>query len=467
MSQRDDSGRIPGTAQRRGPLLVQLRWFIRLRWLAGLIVTLGAMADMRWLGWFAHSPRILLVGIAIVFYNLLLWWTLHVIGRRPIGPNRRALLLLSAWAQLLLDMFCLTLLVIWTGGVDSPLTPFYVLHMVFASLLLPRAMAYAGAAAVIIMYCAALWATRSWPAERNDRLMFAARILTLLATVHLANHITRSLRSHRRRLLRQNRRIRLMTRQLKRQQRAMIQHEKMVALGQMAAGVTHEIANPLASMDSLLQLMQRKPDRVRPEAIATLREQIDRINQIIQQMKTFAHPAEMQRQTVELNEVVEQALHMLRFDKRLKQVRLERQYSPQAGRVWLLPQALQQVLVNLIINALDAMSQTPEPVLTIRTDRREGWCLIEVSDNGTGILPEHMGRLFEPFFTTKPPGKGTGLGLSISYSLIQKQGGSITVRSQPGKGASFIIRLPVQAAASDLAQAAGSPANGKTQDKSI
>jgi C4-dicarboxylate-specific signal transduction histidine kinase len=149
-------------------------------------------------------------------------------------------------------------------------------------------------------------------------------------------------------------------------------------------------------------------------------------------------------QTVDLNELVDQALHMIRFDKRLTDVKVERKFSPDAGRLSLLPQALQQVLVNLIINALDAMAQTPTPVLRVRTERREGWCVVEVSDNGAGIAHEHMGRLFEPFFTTKPVGKGTGLGLSISYSLIQKQGGSITVQSHLGKGSSFTVRLPIR-----------------------
>jgi C4-dicarboxylate-specific signal transduction histidine kinase len=348
-----------------------------------------------------------------------------------------------AWAQILLDVTCLTLLALWTGATRSPLVPFFVFHMVFASLLLPRWMAYAVAAVTIGIYSAGLLLAGAWPTEREELLVFLGRAVALFGTVSLANHITRNLRRQGRRVMRQNRRIQAMARQLRRQHKAMIQHEKMVAMGQMAAGVTHEIANPLASMDSLLQLMQRKPDRVRPEAVATLREQIARINQIIQQMKAFAHPADLQQQTVELNEIVEQSLHMLRFDKRLGQVKIQRQYAPDAGSLSLLPQALQQVLVNLIINSLDAMAQTPEPTLTIRTERRDGWCLAEVADNGTGIDPELMGRLFEPFFTTKPVGKGTGLGLSISYSLIQKQGGSISVRSQPSKGTSFTIRLPI------------------------
>jgi two-component system NtrC family sensor kinase len=218
----------------------------------------------------------------------------------------------------------------------------------------------------------------------------------------------------------------------------------MIAMGQMAAGVTHEITNPLASIDSVLQLAQRHPDRVKPQTLQTLREQVQRINQIIRQMKTFAHPAEMAAQTLPLNAVVEQALDMLRFDPRMKNVEIQREYDPATGAIVLWPQAIEQVLVNLITNALDAMAESSARVLGVRTRRRDGWCVIEISDTGHGIDPQHMPRLFEPFFTTKPVGQGTGLGLSISYSLMQKQGGSISARSKPGRGSTFILRLPAE-----------------------
>jgi len=128
------------------------------------------------------------------------------------------------------------------------------------------------------------------------------------------------------------------------------------------------------------------------------------------------------------------------------------------------PQALQQVLVNLVINALDAMAATERPVLTLRTQRRDGWCVVEVTDNGHGIDPHHMPRLFEPFFTTKPVGKGTGLGLSISYSLTQRQGGSISVRSRTGDGTTFTLRLPTSgmvASASRLREAPAAAVGGR------
>jgi C4-dicarboxylate-specific signal transduction histidine kinase len=132
----------------------------------------------------------------------------------------------------------------------------------------------------------------------------------------------------------------------------------------------------------------------------------------------------------------------LRFDKRMKTVKIEKHLSPDVGQLSFMPQALQQVLVNLIVNALDAVNETPSPLIVVRSERRESHVLIEVADNGSGISEEHMARLFEPFFTTKPLGKGTGLGLSISYTLIQKQGGHITARSEVGKGTTFTVRLP-------------------------
>jgi len=430
---------VPVKAQQHVPLFSQLAWFIHLRWAAVVTILVGSWIDQHYLHWYPHPIWGMWVGGLILVYNLILSKALSRLHKS--GDSAHALQFL-AWIQLLLDMACLTLLTLWTGGVQSPLRTFFVLHMVFASLLLPRLMAYGSAAAAALMLVTTLWFTSDHPVTRQDKLALITWCCTLLLTVFLANRITRSLRRQRRRLLKQNRQIKKITRQLRRQQKAMIQHEKMIAMGQMAAGITHEIANPLASMDSVLQLMQRRPEKLRPEAVTTLRDQVERINQIIQQMKAFAHPVEMQRQLASLNECVEQTLEMVRFDPRMKNVKIHREFSPDVGAMEFMPHALQQVLVNLVVNALDAMHEKPDPVLTLRTLRRDDGVVIEITDTGAGIHPEHMPRLFEPFFTTKPVGKGTGLGLSISYTLIQKQGGTISCKSLPGQGTTFIIRLP-------------------------
>ena len=419
----------------RSPLHRQLYWFITLRWVA--VSALAAGGTLEWgFGWFGGiASRFAAVALAILAYNAAI-----VLALPRVRAGR--LLRRLALAQLLLDIVALTALVLWTGGITSPLAPFLVFHMVCASLLLPRNAAYGSAAAACALLAGGLALAGEFPTDRAPLFTLVGLVLTLVLTVTLTNRITRDLRAQRRRLIRQNRRIKQMSRQLREQQQALVQHEKMVAMGRMAAGVTHEIANPLACMDSLLQLAQRRPERMNGDTVGKLRDQVKRINEIIQQMKAFAHPTEVVAQAMPLNDVVEQALGMVRFDARLKKTDVRREFDPDGGIVSMSPQALQQVLVNLIANALDAMAGTEKPVLALRTQRRDGWCVVEVTDNGHGIDPRHMPRLFEPFFTTKPVGKGTGLGLSISYSLMQRQGGSISVRSQGGGGTTFTLRLP-------------------------
>jgi two-component system NtrC family sensor kinase len=233
----------------------------------------------------------------------------------------------------------------------------------------------------------------------------------------------------------------------------MIRQEKVVALGQMAAGVAHEVMNPLANMDSLLQLAQRKPERMNADAIVKLREQIARINTIVQQMRSLVHPADGEPQRLPLNDVVAQAIDMVRIDARAKRVGIQTELASDVGLVQIRPQALQQVVINLLLNALDALAEVPEPRLAVKTSRKDNWCVIDVADNGVGIKPEHLHRVFEPFFTTKPVGKGTGLGLSISYNLIQRIGGMIDVASQVGVGTTLTIHLPALKADAPLATA--------------
>lgn len=440
----------------RGPLYMQLNWFIQLRWLAAVAVIAASVAA-QWLPrWDELAAHGLVLGLAIAGYNLAVRLMLRRVP--SAGRSRRRPLLALAGAQILFDLGCLTLLALWSGGALSPVNGFFVFHMVIASLLLPPLLAYGGAAAAVLLMAAGLTLTRQWPADPQVQLVAIGWVLTLLLTVYLTSRITRILRGHQRRLVRQNRRIRAMTDMLRRQQRNMVQHEKMVAMGQMAAGITHEITNPLASMDSLLQLLQRRPERINAESLTTLRDQVRRIDQIIQQMKTFAHPADQQRQVMAVNEVVRQALDVLRFDRRIKPVTLSVELADDAGEIPLLVQPLQQVLVNLIINALDALQDIASPRLTVRTARQGGWVSIEVRDNGPGIRPEHRGRIFEPFFTTKPVGKGTGLGLSISYSLVRRQGGELLFRCEPAGGVTFTVLLPVECEPSREREAAGDAA---------
>jgi signal transduction histidine kinase len=441
-----------GPSQRRfgasHALMRELRRFVQLRWFAAGAVVAAAIADARWLHWYAQDSAVMSavmrVGLAIVGYNLLLYLFLRQLERTPSSEIGSTPLVLS-WVQLLMDLASLSLLTAATGGLNSPVGGFFALHMVFSSLLLPRRMAYAGATAAVAMVILCLWGGGLLPRTRQEWAAVSGWGVALFVTVWLTNQLVGGLRRQRRRLVRQNRRISRMSGLLRRQQEGMIQHEKMAAAGRMAAGVAHEIANPLASMDGLLQLLQRRPEKLTAEALATLREQVARISRILRDMTTFAHPGQANWEEMELNTVVEKAMVMVRFDPRFDSVQLTTELPPGLPRVRLMPEAMQQVVLNLVINALDAVEGADQPRIQLRTSSAHGSAVIEISDNGHGITPEHQRHLFEPFFTTKPVGKGTGLGLSISYSLVQEHGGDIQVETEVGRGTKFLVRLPLAA----------------------
>ena len=417
-------------------LLRQLRWVVRLRWVAGAIVVIGSLANHLWLHWHDHAWAGAVIGAGILACNAVLF----LLNRRLGRHSSRATTLV--WAHILLDLCCLGILTALTGGARSALLAFFILHMVFASLLLPRAMAYGAAGAAVLIASIALAVSGQWPSELPTRLVMAGWVITLVFTVYLTNHITRALHRHRERLLRQNERIRVLVDRLQRQQKALIQHEKIVVMGQMAAGVAHEITNPLASMDSLLQLMQRNPERSQAQRLQRLRDLGERMQAMVRQLTGFAHPTEYHWKTVALNDLARMGLEVVQFDRRLSSVALLKQLSDPDCMVRVQPHAVQQALTNILFNALDAVADAPEPQMVIGTDRVNGTGRIWVRDNGPGLSPDQVGRIFEPFFTTKPVGKGTGLGLAIASSLIENQGGRVEVESEPGQGATFAICLP-------------------------
>ena len=259
--------------------------------------------------WFGTGGRgtAAAVGAAILLYNAALFLVLRAVVRR--GATRTALLTLAC-TQMLLDLACLTVLTVLSGGIGSPVRR--ILHLPHGVREPPPAQAprlrECGPGASADDRRTVGDGAMAGPGVKSPNLL--AWVAMLMVTVWLANGITRRLRKQRRRLVRQNRRIHQMSGTLRRQQQALIQHEKMAVAGRIAAGIAHEIANPLASMDGLLQLIERRPDKP-PEAIATLREQVGRINQIVHRMTAFAHPGDGEWQVRGLADAVERALEVV------------------------------------------------------------------------------------------------------------------------------------------------------------
>lgn len=218
---------------------------------------------------------------------------------------------------------------------------------------------------------------------------------------------------------------------------------KLSALGQMAAGVAHEIGNPLSSLQTRLRLLERRRDpEFLEQSLGVLHGQIDRIGRIVRGISEFARNRGQEWADWELEPVLEEALSMVRLDRRAKAVTFETVLPEPALRVRGVRDQILQVVLNLLLNAVQAMPDGGE--IRLETDRRDGAVVLSVTDTGVGMDETVRRRLFDPFFTTRQD--GTGLGLAISYSLVHAHGGRIEVASAPGRGSRFTVVLPQEGA---------------------
>ena len=263
----------------------------------------------------------------------------------------------------------------------------------------------------------------------------------------------------------------------------LLQAEKMASIGQLAAGIAHEINNPIGFVNSNMGSLQayvatlfdvigqyeaamgqQMDGPALAARVAQVRQQADlaylqsdmadllgesmdglkRVRDIVQALKDFSHVGESNWQVADLHAGLDTTLNIVGNELKYK-ARIDKQYG-QLPPIACLASQLNQVFMNLLVNAGQAISG--DGVISIRTGHLDGWVWVEIGDNGAGIAPEHLHRIFEPFFTTKAVGSGTGLGLSLSYGIVTKHGGRIEVASEAGRGTRFTVRLPVSPPAS-------------------
>jgi len=302
-------------------------------------------------------------------------------------------------------------------------------------------------------------------------------------------------------LSRQNRRLEEAARSereaheaMKQAQSRLVQSEKLAGLGQMVAGVAHEINNPLSfvinnsvvlardvgDLRGLLALYEQadgiiaRDDPAMAARIAEYRDEVDmeflldnihkllrrsddglkRIEQVVKDLRLFARLDEGDIKEADLNAGVESTVNIIRGNARREDVTLALDLGP-IPMVTCFPAKINQVIMNLLSNAVDACD--PGGTVTVRTNAEDGWACIRVADTGPGIDPAIRDRIFDPFFTTKPVGRGTGLGLSISYGIVHEHGGTIDFDSAPGRGTTFLVRLPQDASIADRREPEAGP----------
>jgi two-component system NtrC family sensor kinase len=235
------------------------------------------------------------------------------------------------------------------------------------------------------------------------------------------------------------------TKELREMQAHLIQSEKLASLGKLAAGIAHEINNPLGGILIYSNLLLEDTDKNNPhyENLRKIVKETSRCKDIVKGLLEFARPKEPMTSLIGVNEILESSLAIMEKQALFLNINIKKSYESNIPKITADSAQLQQVFMNIILNAAEAMAG--EGTLTLSTSLNPDNKCIEVkfSDTGQGIKEEDKKRLFEPFFTTKEVGKGTGLGLAISYSIIQKHHGTIEVKSQVGKGSTFTVKLPV------------------------
>ncbi|NWF88533.1 MAG: PAS domain S-box protein [Ignavibacteriaceae bacterium] len=230
-------------------------------------------------------------------------------------------------------------------------------------------------------------------------------------------------------------------------EKQLIHTQKMESIGTLAAGIAHEVGNPLASISAIVQVAQRytTDDSVK-DKLELVKNQVNRISKIIRDLVDFSRPSNFELQLTDINKNISEAVEITKVGVKAKDVIFDMDLKPDIPRLHLVADQIQQVFVNILLNAADAIleSQKKEKKIIIKSEQsHNNEVVITFKDTGTGISDENIPKIFEPFFTTKKEGKGTGLGLWVSYGIVKSFQGEIKVSSVYGQGTTFTIYLPI------------------------
>lgn len=412
-------------------LAERLRWLVRLRWwaVAGIVVAAVVVAAF---GMNVSWPTLLALAGLLGGLNV----GFRILARRGAPP------VALAWWQVVVDLAILTLALQVAGGIENPFVFFYVFHVIIAAILLPRRTSYVVAALASLFYVSmavlehggivphADLGLRGW----RDPRAVAVSSLVLASTLFIATYLASTIMEG----------LRRKEEEMRRFHERLLQTEKLAGLGQLAAGIAHELNTPLASIAGYAEeLAELAPDNGEKIVRYTevIRSQTERCRAITRSLLNFARKSQFRLQPVDVNALVREAIDYLRFKKRQERLQIVTDLSP-VPAVQADPGQLLQVFLSVLVNAADAVETGGG---TIRVETAGGRDVrVRVADTGCGISPENLKKIFEPFFTTKEPGKGTGLGLSLSYGIVRQLGGSIEVHSELEKGTEVLITLPAQ-----------------------
>ena len=437
---------VPEDAQEHAALLSQVRWFNRLRLLvAGGVIWLAALATNAF-DLIADPRPLFLLAAAIVGVDGAYLAFYGRLQRRPLTSVRR-----HVYLQIAVDLVILTALLHFAGGVTNPLALFYLFHAFVAALVLSvRAAVVVAGASMLLLVLLGLSERAGWLAHHalgigmfdlfeiealGLWLLFFAYSTTLAISIYFVATVLSQLNSQKQELVQLGRRLAF--------------SEKLASVGTLAAGVSHEINNPIGVIKNKVQILRyRVEDDDGKETLLAELDVVDkhtrRIAQITDGLLQFSRETPFELRELELAELVREAEDLVRVPFRQAEVELKVQLDvPVALAVEGSTNHLLQVLINILLNAKDASRQGG--TVELRASLRGGDVALDIRDFGEGIEPELIEKIFDPFFTTKDVDKGTGLGLAISHGIVERHSGRIEVDSEVGHGTCFSILLPVRA----------------------
>jgi signal transduction histidine kinase len=405
----------------------RLAWLVRLRWIAiGAVVAVIGLSSG--LGVVEGARALLGVAFAMAAANA----AFMALGRR--GGAGSGL----ASAQVAADLIGLTFLLHYSGGSHNPFAFFYVFHVILASILFSPRAAYLTAGLATLLYGGLTLADLLGMCPRHPLVgalpgvpttpfalgRLAAFATTMAATSYFGSTLMAGLRHKQTELADSRDRL--------------ARAEKLAAVGQLAAGIAHELNTPLGSILVASEMARESEGAERSLLLEDIGRETKRCKEITTSLLDLSRKREVRLEETDAGEVVRQAVAMV---QRERGGRVEIDAPAGLAKARADAGALGQVVANVVKNALDAVEGRSAVRVTARSGS-SGTVEIEVADEGPGIAPEDLPRVFEPFFTTKAPGKGTGLGLPVSYAIIRDMKGEIRVDSRPGEGARVTITLP-------------------------
>jgi signal transduction histidine kinase len=218
----------------------------------------------------------------------------------------------------------------------------------------------------------------------------------------------------------------------------------MESIGTLAAGIAHEVGNPLTAISSLVQVIQRtSSDGFAKEKLELINSQINRITRIIRELVDFSRPSTYIVKPTDINQVVRESLNIVRYGKKVKNISFELLFADEPLEITAVPDQIVQVFINILMNAVDSLEGRTGGIL-VSSRKKEQTVEVTIRDTGKGIESSELEKIFEPFYTTKEVGRGTGLGLWVSYGIVKSFRGDIFVESIPDRGSTFTVSFPVK-----------------------